>query len=415
MLAPQSLKLLLLSLAGWAYAGTALAAPPLFKPIENGRLSLQAQQRIQGATLARAVVSKLPAAVDAAGLQARTAAVDLVVPGGIALTATRHASRVLANGDLEWIGSVDPVARAGKAASEAQDSNGMVYMIRSSDGLYANLHLADQLYRVRPTGHGQYAIVEIDKAQLPDDEDAAAYAEMLRTPSARKPGATTQDVVPTAASVIRVAVPYTPKAATALGNVGAEVDLAFAEANAALANSGIDASLENAGVFAVTGRETNNYATMLSRLRSADDGYYDNVPGERDVRAADIVTAVVDESRTLCGQADGIEVGAANAYAVVSHACLSGNYTFVHEIGHLIGARHDNDPSTSPRAYAHGYVNSAGKWRTIMAVNSNTCCVRQGFFSNPLRSYNGAVTGTAASNDNARVWNLRHVEVAGFR
>ena len=47
------------------------------------------------------------------------------------------------------------------------------------------------------------------------------------------------------------------------------------------------------------------------------------------------------------------------------------NYTFAHELGHNMGARHDwyMDSSTTPFTYAHGYVNPAvgQRWRTIMA------------------------------------------------
>ena len=74
---------------------------------------------------------------------------------------------------------------------------------------------------------------------------------------------------------------------------------------------------------------------------------------------------VAPSSSTLCGQAAGIATSNANAYFVMNPSCMTGNYTFVHEAGHVVGARHDNDSTTSPYAYGHGYVMSSINRRKI--------------------------------------------------
>ena len=47
------------------------------------------------------------------------------------------------------------------------------------------------------------------------------------------------------------------------------------------------------------------------------------------------------------------------AFAVVHHECAATSYTVAHEIGHLIGARHELalDKNMTPFPYGHGYVN----------------------------------------------------------
>ena len=101
----------------------------------------------------------------------------------------------------------------------------------------------------------------------------------------------------------------------------------------------------------------------------------------------------------------------------MSPSCLSGNFTFVHEAGHVVGTRHDNDPTTSPFAYGHGYVMSSANRRTVMAVNNGPCpsCTRLGAFSSPDYNFSGVPIGTANTNNHTRVWRTRGPTAAAFR
>ena len=85
-----------------------------------------------------------------------------------------------------------------------------------------------------------------------------------------------------------------------------------------------------------------------------------------------------------------------NAFAVTDFDCLDGpnDHTLTHEFGHLYGCRHDIfvDPSNSPYAFGHGYVNVPNLWRTIMAYNSEcepASCFRIPNFSNPAVNWGG--------------------------
>jgi hypothetical protein len=98
---------------------------------------------------------------------------------------------------------------------------------------------------------------------------------------------------------------------------------------------------------------------------------------------------------------------------------------FHHEVGHLLGLRHDpdTDSETEPYAYGHGYVYAQGgtKWRDVMAYNVESICgaypgcQRIPNFSNPDVDYDGVPTGTNAESDNARVLEERICTVAAFR
>ena len=78
--------------------------------------------------------------------------------------------------------------------------------------------------------------------------------------------------------------------------------------------------------------------------------------------------------------------------------------SIAHEIGHILGVRHDRfmDESNVPFAYGHGYVNGT-KWRDIMSYKEGCGgCPRIPHWSNPRIMYKGEPTGTPAA-DSARV------------
>ena len=107
------------------------------------------------------------------------------------------------------------------------------------------------------------------------------------------------------------------------------------------------------------------------------------------------------------------------AFGLVNWDCATGYYSFGHELGHNMGARHDwyvDDAKNSPYTYNKGYVNpgatTATRWRTVMAYN-NECadrgfsCTRIQYWSNPLKTYGGLTMGVASgSNSTCTTGNL---------
>ena len=144
-------------------------------------------------------------------------------------------------------------------------------------------------------------------------------------------------------------------------------------------------------------------------------GPFKDVKRLRNEKHADVVGLIVDDPNG-CGLSTRVGADAEEAYFVVHHTCAAVGYSIVHEIGHIIGARHDRvvDGNEKPFAYGHGYVNST-KWRTMMSYKDGCGgCRRVPYWSNPRVMYKGEPTGTLAT-DNARVILEQAERVSQFR
>jgi len=200
------------------------------------------------------------------------------------------------------------------------------------------------------------------------------------------------------------------------GDMQALVELAVAESNQGYANSNIGINMVLAN-YSTTTYATAGMSTDLSRFRGTSDGYMDGIHAIRDANTADVGMLVANDA-SACGLASAIGSTAATAFATAYWDCITGYYSFAHEIGHLQSARHDpaNDPTNTPYAYGHGYQAPGNVWRTIMAYNcTGAGCPRLNYWSNPSVTYGGLPMGTYDKNHNQRVLVETKATVAGFR
>jgi hypothetical protein len=285
----------------------------------------------------------------------------------------------------------------------------------SVDGttVYGSIHMPGGTFLVKPAGNGISTIVEIDQSLFPPEVEPLVPAVVPDAPaSPAAPMGQADD-----GSFIDVLVVYTPSAAAALGGtagINALIANAISVTNTAYANSGVTQRVRLASAQAVTYVESGNSSTDLSNLTNGV-GALSGVAALRDTYRADLVSLFTHTpAATACGVAwlmSTISSTFAPAgYSVVEQMCAVGNLTFPHELGHNMGLRHDwyVDSGVTPATYAHGYVNDAGRWRTIMAYN-NRCaaqgfnCTRVAYFSNPNVTYLGAATGVPAGTSTACV------------
>ena len=210
---------------------------------------------------------------------------------------------------------------------------------------------------------------------------------------------------------------YTKSAADHyLGEPADLLALAVEEANESFKRSGLgNISLRVVHTQLIAYEETDGQQfDHLYRLVDGE-GSFANVRRLRDEKRADIVGLII-HSPSGCGLSTRVGADAEEAFFVAHHACSATTFTIAHEVGHIIGARHDRlvDGNNEPFAYAHGYVNGT-KWRDIMSYKESCGgCPRIPYWSNPRIMYNGEPTGTDAS-DNARVILEQAERVSKFR
>lgn len=317
----------------------------------------------------------------------------------------------LGEGYHGWHGTVD-IPKPEGAAEFDQDT---VNFVMSDNRVFGQIRMAGVVFELRTTQGGQHVLVERDFSTLGLEDDTpanglygkAAFGEANAVADTR--GGNT---------VIRVMQIASNAAINAEGGTGPIVDLMnfyLSQANQAYAATSIPITLQNAGLFRATDPERSTAQQNVSGLRNLNDGFQDSLANStRNSRSADLVGMIVATPADggICGIVNAIGGSANNGFFVVKNVCT--DFTFVHEIGHLFGARHQNDNNTSPFAFGHGIADFTGNFRSIMGTTS-TGLPRLGGFSNPDFTVGGRPFGTVSFRDNDRVHRTRAGTVAAFR
>jgi hypothetical protein len=236
---------------------------------------------------------------------------------------------------------------------------------------------------------------------------------VLSAPLQTKPGKT----APNTDVTIDVLVAYTNKAASYYGDIKHElIELSIEEANESFRISNLgNVKLRLAHAYQTEYVESGDQFEDLWRLADKGDGYMEEVHALRNKYRADVVVLVVDD-RHGCGLSTRVHADAEEAFAVVHHECAATTHSIAHEIGHIIGTRHDlsMDKIMTPFPYGHGYVNGT-KWRDIMSYKESCGgCRRVPIWSSPSVMFEGEPAGTP-DQDNARVIAEEAPRVAAFR
>lgn len=386
----------------------AVGAAELFTPISVTQKNVQQDLTLQKGEM---LVGRYK--LNSQAISKQSTVLDFSLLPSLSVQAKKVSAEFNAQGSLVWKGKL----KSAKKVSDATLTDNSVILVKRDTGITGTLRIDGRLFKIRPLANGQHIILEVDENKMPEDHPPGEMSILEQKSQFDFDQVYSQSSVPSTSATadIKILVAYTAAAKNAVSDIQGLIELAVAETNTGYSNSGVNATMTLVHTYQVSYNES-NFSTDLSYFRNNNDGVMDEVHAKRDQYGAD-VAMIMTNVNDYCGLASAIGANSATAFAAVYHGCATGYYSFGHEVGHLQAARHDpnNDPTTTPYAFGHGYQYAAGGWRTIMAYNCSGGCTRINWWSNPNKTRGGVPMGTSSQSDNARVLNITSPTMAGFK
>ena len=317
----------------------------------------------------------------------------------VVLTVVQDRIEVNESGSYTWIGHVDG------------DDFSDVILVINGPYLSGHITMPTGSYNITSTTGNIHRIAELNSAAILSGADDSVKVE--------PPNDDTIALAPEASddgSVIDLMIIYTDDAVAAHGipTLQSWIETYVAYANQAYINSNIAQRISLVHTEEVAYTETGSLDNALDDVQNTNHPELGIVHTRRNTYHADLVMLLVnnDGDGGSCGGLASVPVTVTPAFESSSfgtmEACSFGASVFAHELGHNMGSNHDwyVSASTTPYPYAHGYVDTTNKIRTIMSYN-NRCsnlgitCQNIAYFANPSVNFNGVPTGiadTAPSN-----------------
>jgi hypothetical protein len=326
------------------------------------------------------------------------------------------------SGKLVWLGSIEGYA------------NSMAGFMLSNNGLSGSLSFDDKLLQLVRDNKGQLWLKDrsAEVANSPQDDVFTSTTfskvtqaqggnmQLLPKVNGTQPSGFTDD------QNISLLIYYPTTALATFPSLLDLIELDIAQANQAFENNQLDTRLVVSKILPLDIRDTDD---ALNQMQGRS-GPFANMEYVRQKYAADFVHFYVPDiisiggKRAYCGVANyaAFPEGYISSYSAVGMTSINcaGGLTFVHEIGHNMGARHDRFEQNGgdSRQSNYGFINLDKGVRTIMSYpdgcsGNQVACQQIPYFSTPKLSPDGNIIGIDASEPESAD-NSAMLELSGY-
>lgn len=281
--------------------------------------------------------------------------------------------------------------------------DGGMIIHRNGENYHGQIQLPESgnIFEIWSLGGGKHILATWDMDASEDYEcKTTAYESDPGSPPAGGP------CVP----IVKVLVCYTQNAKNSVANIDQLIDQIFIYQNGAVYNSA--GSTQNLS-FQLAAKQQISFTESGDMSDDLNDLSIDaTVQTLRNNNKADIVVLLTGNSYPgAIGEVKEINASLNDAFAIVAAPeAIGGNFVFMHEVGHLFGARHQQsslcNANPDDNAGQHGFKFNTGVFgitqrKTIMANRYFSCGTKskEHYYSTPNKKIMGKTIGSNPANN----------------